>query len=201
MVPDLTWVGPLDSMHAQTAQDMRSILEPEYGTRVRIVDEDWNIRTAAGARRGGALRPHGGRHRRRGDRVPPGGHVRVGADSGRPACGAPAPVELMRRAAARKVGLCILLRQGRLPRHPAPFPATQAGCGSSDTNFRPIWQNGADMHPRKSWFSSPHGPRLRKKRLTEKSNVPAIGCISASNCQFGWKFVARSRKPQNGSSF
>ena len=50
MVPDLMWVEPLDSMHAQTVQGMRCIIEPEYGTRVRIVDEDWNIRTAAGAR-------------------------------------------------------------------------------------------------------------------------------------------------------
>lgn len=50
MVPDLTWVGPLDNMHARTAEGMRRIIEPEYGTRVRMVDEDWGIRTAGGAR-------------------------------------------------------------------------------------------------------------------------------------------------------
>lgn len=50
VVPDLTWVGPLDNMHAHTAEDMRRIIEPEYGTRVRIVNEDWGIRTVGDAR-------------------------------------------------------------------------------------------------------------------------------------------------------
>ena len=50
MVPDLTWVGPLDNMHAHTAEDMRRIIEPEYGTRVRMVNEDWGIRTVGDAR-------------------------------------------------------------------------------------------------------------------------------------------------------
>ena len=50
MVPDLTWVGPFDNMHAHTAEDMRRIIEPEYGTRVRLVDEDWGIRVVEGAR-------------------------------------------------------------------------------------------------------------------------------------------------------
>lgn len=50
MIDDLTWVGPLDEQHAHTAADMLRIIEPEYGTRVRMVDEDWGIRTAEGAR-------------------------------------------------------------------------------------------------------------------------------------------------------
>lgn len=50
MVPDLTWVGPLDNMHAHSAEGMRRIIEPEYGTRVRLVDEDWGIRAMADSR-------------------------------------------------------------------------------------------------------------------------------------------------------
>ena len=103
MVSDLMWVEPLDSMHAQTVQGMRCIIEPEYGTRAYSRRGLEHPHGGRSARRSGALRLHGGRHRRRGDRVPPGGHVRVGSDGGRPAGGAPAPVEFMRRAAASRL--------------------------------------------------------------------------------------------------
>lgn len=50
MAPDLTWVGPLEGQHAHTAADMMRIIGPEYGTRVRMVDEEWGIRIAGEAR-------------------------------------------------------------------------------------------------------------------------------------------------------
>lgn len=50
MAPDLTWVGPLACQHARSAEDMRRIIEPEYGTSVGIFDDTWGIREVAGAR-------------------------------------------------------------------------------------------------------------------------------------------------------
>lgn len=50
MVDDLTWIGPMEGQHARSAADMLRIIEPEYGTRVSLVDEDWGVRTAGGAR-------------------------------------------------------------------------------------------------------------------------------------------------------
>lgn len=50
MAPDLTWVGPLEGQHARTAADMLRIIGPEYGTRVRMVDESWGIRTVGDVR-------------------------------------------------------------------------------------------------------------------------------------------------------
>lgn len=50
MADDLTWIGPLENQHAHTAADMRVIIEPEYGIRVRLVDEQWGMRAVSGAR-------------------------------------------------------------------------------------------------------------------------------------------------------
>lgn len=50
MADDLTWIGPLENQHAHAAADMRAIIEPEYGIRVRLVDEQWGMRAVSGAR-------------------------------------------------------------------------------------------------------------------------------------------------------
>ena len=50
MAPDMTWIGPLACQHARSAEEMRAMLEPEYGTRAELFDESWGIRAVAGAR-------------------------------------------------------------------------------------------------------------------------------------------------------
>lgn len=50
MADDLTWIGPLEFQTARSAADMRALVEPEYGTRIQIVDEHWGVRQVAGAR-------------------------------------------------------------------------------------------------------------------------------------------------------
>ncbi|MRX81741.1 hypothetical protein GJG86_04450 [Eggerthella sp. HF-4214] len=45
MADDMTWIGPLSCQHARSAAEMRSLVEPEYGNRVELVDEHWGIRT------------------------------------------------------------------------------------------------------------------------------------------------------------
>ena len=50
LAPDMTWIGPLACQHARSAEDMRSMLEPEYGTRAEMFDESWGIRVAGGVR-------------------------------------------------------------------------------------------------------------------------------------------------------
>lgn len=50
MAEDLTWVGPLENQHAHRAVDMRAIIEPEYGIRVRMVDDEWVVRSLPSAR-------------------------------------------------------------------------------------------------------------------------------------------------------
>lgn len=50
MADDLTWIGPLENMCTFTAADMRAVIEPEYGTRVSMVDEYWGIRVLPSAR-------------------------------------------------------------------------------------------------------------------------------------------------------
>lgn len=50
MAPDLTWVGPLSCQRTTTADDMRSMLEPEYDTPVEMFDESWGIRSMGDVR-------------------------------------------------------------------------------------------------------------------------------------------------------
>lgn len=50
MADDLTWIGPLECQSARSATDMRALVEPEYGTRIQVVDEHWGVRQVAGAR-------------------------------------------------------------------------------------------------------------------------------------------------------
>lgn len=47
---DVTWIGPLACQRARSAEDMRRMLEPEYGTPVEMSDELWGVRTVDGAR-------------------------------------------------------------------------------------------------------------------------------------------------------
>lgn len=49
MADDLTWIGPLDFQSARSAAEMRALVEPEYGTRIQIIDEHWGVRRVAGA--------------------------------------------------------------------------------------------------------------------------------------------------------
>lgn len=44
MAPDVTWIGPLACQRARCAEDMRRMLEPEYGTAVEMFDESWGVR-------------------------------------------------------------------------------------------------------------------------------------------------------------
>lgn len=46
----MTWIGPLASQHARSAAEMRALVEPEYGNKVELVDEQWGIRTVGAAR-------------------------------------------------------------------------------------------------------------------------------------------------------
>ncbi len=46
MVDDVWWLGPMDCQHSRNAKDMRLILEPEYGTPMRMRDERWDARPA-----------------------------------------------------------------------------------------------------------------------------------------------------------
>lgn len=50
MAPDMTWVGPLACQRTRSAEDMRRLLEPEYGTPAEMFDESWGIRVVGGAR-------------------------------------------------------------------------------------------------------------------------------------------------------
>lgn len=50
MAPDMTWMGPLSCQHAHSADDMRRIIEPEYGTRVSMSEDTWGIREVGGSR-------------------------------------------------------------------------------------------------------------------------------------------------------
>lgn len=44
MADDITWIGPMDCQHCRSAEAMRAILEPEYGTPVYLHDERWDAR-------------------------------------------------------------------------------------------------------------------------------------------------------------
>lgn len=50
MAPDITWIGPLACQRARSAEDMRRLLEPEYGTPVEMFDDTWGFRAVGGAR-------------------------------------------------------------------------------------------------------------------------------------------------------
>lgn len=50
MASDLTWIGPLACQRTRNADDMRRMLEPEYGTPAEIFDESWGVRQLDGAR-------------------------------------------------------------------------------------------------------------------------------------------------------
>lgn len=50
MAPDMTWIGPLACQRTRSAEDMRRMLEPEYGTAAEMFDESWGVREVAGAR-------------------------------------------------------------------------------------------------------------------------------------------------------
>lgn len=50
MAPDMTWVGPLACQQTRSAEEMRAMLEPEYGTRAEMFDESWGIRSMADVR-------------------------------------------------------------------------------------------------------------------------------------------------------
>lgn len=50
MAFDMTWIGPLACQHARCAEDMRCMLEPEYGTPAEMFDESWGVRQLDGAR-------------------------------------------------------------------------------------------------------------------------------------------------------
>ena len=47
---DMTWVGPLACQRARSAAEMRRIIEPEYGTPVKMHDDRWGIRAVGGTR-------------------------------------------------------------------------------------------------------------------------------------------------------
>ena len=44
MAPDMTWIGPLACQRTCSAEDMRRMLEPEYGTAAEMFDESWGVR-------------------------------------------------------------------------------------------------------------------------------------------------------------
>lgn len=50
MASDMTWIGPLACQRARCAEDMRRMLEPEYGTPAEMFDESWGVRQLDGAR-------------------------------------------------------------------------------------------------------------------------------------------------------
>lgn len=50
MAPDMTWIGPLACQRTCSAEDMRHMLEPEYGTAAEMFDESWGVRDLPGAR-------------------------------------------------------------------------------------------------------------------------------------------------------
>lgn len=50
IAPDVTWIGPLACQRARNAEDMRRMLEPEYGTSIEMRDESWGVREVGDAR-------------------------------------------------------------------------------------------------------------------------------------------------------
>lgn len=44
MADDVLWLGPMDCQHCHGTENMRLILEPEYGTAMRVRDERWEAR-------------------------------------------------------------------------------------------------------------------------------------------------------------
>lgn len=49
LADDVTWFGPMDCQQAFSVDELRCILEPEYGNMVKVNDENWGVRIVGGA--------------------------------------------------------------------------------------------------------------------------------------------------------